>query len=61
MKIADLKRFANDLRRVGIEAVPHEGELLNRVKIGIHDFFFDKDGKYDGWGTSHVADEPRGE
>jgi hypothetical protein len=32
-----------------------EGEYLNTIKVGDRDYFFDKDGNYDGFGDRERA------
>jgi len=55
MKIECLKKFAQDLRKVGIEAIPLESETYVRLNINCMEFYFYKDNskQYDGWGTGN--------
>lgn len=55
VRIEDLKRFCNDLRKVGIEAMPKEGDTMVIINIANMDFYFYKDEtrQYDGWGTGN--------
>jgi hypothetical protein len=54
MKIEDLQKFSNDLRKVGIEAVTKGGNgIYVIINIGNIDFYFynTNEKQYDGWGS----------
>lgn len=57
MTLKDLQRFCNDLRKIGIEALPKDGKTMIKINIANMDFYFYKDEtkQYDGWGTGNQS------